>query len=163
MVAPGVRGMAGSAQTCGNPGLYLWFCQANKGCNVAVILLQKTCFCNSAWGSALRLLLSSYSLWFPTSNPFLICGATYFATFPLLEDYCNTKCSAFPCQITGMETEAVRECCLNLLSTPVPSHKTYFSNVFIKHYGGVMCPDFSQPRSSIFLTDEMDRSQVFFS
>lgn len=98
MVVPGVGGMAGSAQTCGNPGLYLWFCQANKGCNVAVILLQKTCFCNSAWGSALRLLLSSYSLWLPTSNPFLICGATYFAIFPLLEDGCNTQiqCLSLP-------------------------------------------------------------------
>lgn len=65
---------------------------------MAVILLQKTCSCNSAWASALRLLLSSYSLCNPTSNPFLICGATYFATFPLLEDDCNTQiqCLSLP-------------------------------------------------------------------
>lgn len=121
MVAPGVGGMAGSAQMCGNPGWYLWFCQANKGWNVAVILLQKTHFCNSAWGSALRPLLSSYSLWFPASNPFLICGARYFAIFPLLEDDCNTQihCLSLPnnwagkwgCQ--GMLLELTQHsCCL---------------------------------------------------
>lgn len=73
------------------------------------------------------------------------------------------KPTASACQISGLEREAVRECYLNLLSTPIPSHKTYFSPSY-KDYGDVRCADCSDswPIPHISSTVEMDLSQVFF-